>query len=64
MLSREELEHVYQHAYLPEHLPHYVAAVSGAEPYLHADFLCFSRKNHLTFIGYPLRVTSGDIRGA
>ncbi len=64
MLSKEERSEVYKHAYLPEHLPNYVEAISGAEPYLHGDFLCFSRKTHLIFIGFPLRDESGDIPNA
>lgn len=60
MLNREERNLVYQHAYLPEHLPDYVKAVSGSEAHIHGDYLCFSRKDHLTFIGYPLRNKSGD----
>lgn len=54
MLSRDELHRIYCQAYIPEHLPQYVAAVSGAQPYLHGDYLCFCRRNHLIFIGYPL----------
>lgn len=54
MLNREERNLVYKYAYLPEHVPNYVEAVSGSEPYLHENHLCFFRKKHLTFIGYPL----------
>lgn len=59
MLNREERRLIYEHAYLPEHLPHYVEPVSGSVPYLHDNHLCFCRKKHLTFIGYPLG--SGDV---
>ncbi|MGD8226469.1 MAG: hypothetical protein PVH82_13525 [Desulfobacteraceae bacterium] len=55
MLDREERRLVYEHAYLPEHLPDYVEAVSGAEAYLMDDYLCFKRRNHLIFVGYPLK---------
>jgi hypothetical protein len=54
MLSREECSLVYEHAYLPEHLPQYVETVSGSEAFLQDNHLCFYRKGHLTFIGYPL----------
>ena len=54
MLDEEEHRRLYKQAYLPEHLPYYVEAVSGAEPFLHEDHLCLLRKHHLTFIGYPL----------
>lgn len=64
MLSPEQLSWIYQHAYLPEHLPDYVEAISGAKPYLYGNFLCFSRKRHLIFIGYPLGNRSGDLMEA
>ena len=64
MLNREEHSLVYQHAYLPEHIPSYVEAVSGAEPHLHGDYLCLSRRNHLIFIGYPLGFKAGDTQRA
>ena len=54
MLSDQERKWIYRHAYLPEHLPGYVEAVSGAEPFLHHNYLYFLGKNHLFFNGYPL----------
>lgn len=54
MLNREERSLIYQHSYLPEHIPNYLEAVSGAEPHLHGDYLCLSKKKHLIFVGYPL----------
>lgn len=54
MLRGEELRLVFEWAHIPEHLPSYVEAVSSAEPHLHDDYLCFTRKSHLIFIGYPL----------
>jgi hypothetical protein len=64
MLNREDSSRVYQHAYLPEHLPGYVERISGARPHLHGNYLCFSRKTHLIFIGYPLGVPTDDTPGA
>lgn len=64
MLSSEDISRVYQQAYLPEHLPGYVETVSGAQPHLHGNYLCFSRKAHLIFIGYPLGVPSDDTPAA
>jgi len=61
MLNNEQLSWIYQHAYLPEHLPYYVEAISGAKPHLQDNFLCFYRKKHLIFIGYPLGDKQGDI---
>jgi len=61
MLNSEERHQIYRQAYLPEHLPDYVCAVSGAEPYLLGSYLCFLRKQHLIFIGYPLEGIPDDI---
>jgi len=61
MLNSEERRWIYRQAYLPEHLPDYVCAVSGAEPYLLGSYLCFLRSQHLIFIGYPLGGTPADI---
>ena len=61
MLSNEEYTVVSQNAYIPEHLPRYVEAVSTAEPHLFGAYLCFTRENHLIFIGYPLGAEESDI---
>jgi hypothetical protein len=60
MLSKEERQHVYRQAYLPEHLPDYVAAISSAEPYLINNHLCFCHRRHMMFIGFPLDDSNGD----
>ncbi len=54
MLSNAERDLIYRNAYLPEHLPYYVEAISGAQPYLQDNYLCYYRNKHLIFIGYPL----------
>lgn len=54
MLSNQERNLIYDRAYIPEHLPDYVEAISSAEAHLHEDCLCYTRPNHLIFIGYPL----------
>jgi len=59
MLSNQDLSHICRHAYIPEHLPDYVEAISSAKPHLIENHLCFIRNNHLIFIGYSL---SGDNR--
>jgi hypothetical protein len=59
MLSNQDFGHIYRHAYIPEHLPDYVEAISSAKPHLIENHLCFIRNNHLVFIGYSL---SGDNR--
>ncbi len=64
MLNSEDSSRIYQHAYLPEHLPGYVESISGARRRLHGNYLCYIRKTHLIFIGYPLGVPSDDTPGA
>jgi len=54
MLTSSERGLVYRNAYLPEHIPDYVEPISGAEPFLQDDHLCFLKTGHLIFIGYPL----------
>lgn len=54
MLDERESRLIYEYAYVPEHLPAYVHAVSGAEPFLLEGYVCFLRGRHLTFVGYPL----------
>ena len=54
MLSSQDFSRIYRHAYLPEHLPHYVEPFSAAKAHLIDDHLCYYGKNHLIFIGYPL----------
>lgn len=54
MLTDHECGLVYERAYVPEHLPDYVTAVSEAEPFLHGDYLCYLKGRHLIFIGYTL----------
>ncbi len=58
MLKNSETKHIHRYAYLPEHLPEYVRAVSGAEPFFHRNYLYFLNKKHLIFNGYPLEPDS------
>jgi hypothetical protein len=58
MLNDQERQWIHRHAYLPEHMPDYVSAVSGAEAYFHQNYLFFLAKKHLIFIGYPLKPDS------
>jgi hypothetical protein len=60
MLHKEERMFIYKNAYLPEQLPDYVEAVSGEEPHLQDEYLCFTGRKHLTFIGYPLGSKATD----
>jgi len=61
MLSSDEQNRIFQQAYVPEHLPDYGAAISGSEPYLFQDYLCYFHRTHLIFIGYPLADNPADI---
>jgi hypothetical protein len=54
MLSEEERHLIYRQAYIPEHLPNYVTAISGAKPYLVEKHLYFCYRRHMIFIGFPL----------
>ena len=60
MLSKEDRHLIYQKAYLPEHLPDYVTAVSGARPYLIENHICFCHRRHMMFIGFPLGDSASD----
>jgi len=55
MITSHELKHIKEHAYIPEHIPEYVTAISEAEPYLTDGFLYYKKKGILIFIGYPLQ---------
>jgi len=54
MLEEHQRNLIHELAYLPEHVPDYVQAVSGAEPFLHESRVCFLRQEHLILVGYPL----------
>jgi hypothetical protein len=61
MLNPQQQDLIYRHAYVPEHLPDYVQAVSGAEPALQEGYLCYLLGDHLIFVGYPLGGQAGEI---
>ena len=54
MINQKESEHIFNHAYVPEHLVGYVTSITDAEPHIFNQFLCYSREDVLIFIGYPL----------
>jgi hypothetical protein len=64
MLSNEERHYIYRQAYIPEHLPEYVTAISGAKPHLVENYLCFCDRRHMMFVGYPLEGQGNDIAHA
>lgn len=54
MITADEERFLSTHAYVPEHLPGYVVAISQTEPFLLDDYLCYRSQDSLVFIGYPL----------
>jgi len=55
MITAAQEDYIDHHAYVPEHIPHYVTAISETEPFLFGDFLGYSKKDFSIFIGYPLK---------
>lgn len=54
MITAGEDDFLRNYAYVPEHLPGYGTAISGGEPFLLENYLCYQGKESLIFIGYPL----------
>jgi len=54
VLSASEQDFIAENAYVPEHVPAYVCAISSAEPFLIGDYLCYRAESGIVFIGYPL----------
>jgi len=54
MITAIQQDTINDHAYIPEHLTHYVTAISQAEPFLFDDFLAYVNHHRLIFVGYPL----------
>ena len=55
MITAAQQDYIEEHAYVPEHIPHYVIAISQTEPFLFGDFLAYAKKDRLIFVGYPLK---------
>jgi hypothetical protein len=55
MITRAEQEYIEEHAYIPEHIPQYVTAISQTEPFLFGDYIVHSKKDHFILVGYPLK---------
>jgi hypothetical protein len=55
MITKAEREYVEAHAYLPEHIPQYVSAISKTEPFLFDDYIVHAKRGHFIFVGYSLR---------
>jgi hypothetical protein len=54
MITASEQAFIQEHAYVPEHLPHYVSAISRTEPFLMGDFVIHAARKRLIFVGHPL----------
>lgn len=54
MLTGENESFILKHACVPEHIPSYASAISGGEPFLISNYLCYLNGTHLIFVGYPL----------
>jgi hypothetical protein len=55
VITQAERRFIWEHAYVPEHVPGYVCSVSPSEPRLLNDFLLYNAHDRLVLIGYPLR---------
>jgi hypothetical protein len=55
MITPAERAYIAEHAYVPEHLSHYVTAISQTEPFLFGNFVVHVRSEHVILVGYPLR---------
>jgi len=55
MITAAQQDYIEDHAYVPEHIPHYVTAISQTEPFLFGDFLAYAKKDRLIFVGYPFK---------
>jgi hypothetical protein len=54
MITSEQQAYIEEHAYVPEHLIHYVSSMKEVEPFLSGNFLFFVGKGQVLFVGYPL----------
>lgn len=62
MITPSERAYIAEHAYVPEHLPHYVTAISRTEPFLFGEFVAHVAGGQLIFVGYPLRGEHDEAR--
>ncbi len=54
MITPAQRRAIEAHAYVPEHLPRYVEAITAARPHLFGDYLAYAAGDRLIFVGYPL----------
>lgn len=62
MITTEQEGHIERHAYLPEHVPGYVTAISRTEAFLFGDFLAYAGEGYVILVGYPLGETFDEKR--
>lgn len=55
MITAVQEAYIERQAYIPEHVPGYVTAISRTEPFLFGDFVAYAASDLLIFVGYPLR---------
>jgi len=55
MLTECQISEISSLAWVPEHLVEYVVAVTGREPHLIGEYLCYSGPSEVVVVGYPLR---------
>lgn len=55
MITAAQQDYIEDYAYVPEHIPHYVTAISQAETFIFGDFLAYAKKDRLIFVGYPFK---------
>jgi len=62
VITTAQQDYIEDHAYVPEHIPHYVTAISQTEPFLFGDYLAYAKKDLLIFVGYPFKETFEEKR--
>ena len=55
MITSGRTRNIEEYAYVPEHIPQYVSAISQTEPFLFDDYIVHAKRDHFIFVGYPLR---------
>jgi hypothetical protein len=55
MITEAQERQILDQAYIPEHIVSLMKNLSGGDPFLIDEFLCFSKKDWLMVVGYPLR---------
>lgn len=62
MITVVQEEHIERHAYVPEHVPAYVTAISQTEAFLFGGYIAYAKQGHLILVGYPLGETFDEKR--